>query len=578
MTTSIARFIGLGCLSLALILPSALAETLKKDAMDAIIDHYREASLPDSFDAFTEAVVTQAKIAQDAVTAYHQGKTLAGDDLINIGRLLGLYNRLRNEETIIDWLAKLVALQTYRDPNIPPYNNDAIIAAGQWIETLAKEAGLEYRNVDNRIFEVKLPGSGNNEFGILTHVDVVPVNVDEWVLDGTPIDPFKLTLIDGKMYGRGTIDDKGPIASALFAMKAVKDSGITLQRGIRLMIETTEETGGEGMEYYRKNNSLPQYNIVLDSRYPAVIAEKGAGYLRAYFPLNDNTGDVIISEMVGAPAANTIPASASATLIAKNTEAVLEQLAAAKTAYIDSQRENGGEFTIDLSHTGEQIKVVVNGVSAHGSRPEEGINPVPRLSGFLMSVGDNLNYADNHYRRACQYINDIFGLGFLGKKLGVAYADDFMGPLTVTPTYFKVADGKLEVAANMRIPRGKSAAEVKALVAAKLDDYTKNKTDWGVKFVHKQDDWMARDPKGAWLATLLNIFADTTGLEAKPVSTAGSTTAKLMPNAINFGPSMPGFKYTAHGALEYHLVEHMYNDMRMFTEMMLRIGNLGSME
>ena len=62
---------------------------------------------------------------------------------------------------------------------------------------------------------------------------------------------------------------------------------------------------------------------------------------------------------------------------------------------------------------------------------------------------------------------------------------------------------------------------------------------------------MARDPKGAWLSTLLNIFGDTTGLEAKPVPTAGSTTAKLMPNAINFGPAMPGKKYTAHNANEY---------------------------
>ncbi len=41
---------------------------------------------------------------------------------------------------------------------------------------------------------------------------------------------------------------------------------------------------------------------------------------------------------------------------------------------------------------------------------------------------------------------------------------------------------------------------------------------------------------------------------------------------------MPGFKYTAHGALEHHYVEHMHNDMRMFTEMLLRIGNLDTMQ
>jgi hypothetical protein len=84
---------------------------------------------------------------------------------------------------------------------------------------------------------------------------------------------------------------------------------------------------------------------------------------------------------------------------------------------------------------------------------------------------------------------------------------------------------------------------------------------------------MARDPKGAWLATLLNTFGDTTGLPAQPVP-RGSTTAKLMPNAINFGPAMPGKKYTAHNAKEFKEVADLDADMQMFTEMLVRIGNL----
>ncbi len=89
---------------------------------------------------------------------------------------------------------------------------------------------------------------------------------------------------------------------------------------------------------------------------------------------------------------------------------------------------------------------------------------------------------------------------------------------------------------------------------------------------------MARDPKGAWLATLLNTFGDTTGLPAQPVPTAGSTTAKLMPNAINFGPAMPGKKYTAHNAKEFKEVADLDADMQMFTEMLVRIGNLQQMQ
>ena len=77
---------------------------------------------------------------------------------------------------------------------------------------------------------------------------------------------------------------------------------------------------------------------------------------------------------------------------------------------------------------------------------------------------------------------------------------------------------------------------------------------------------------------MLNIFGDTTGLDARPVPTAGSTTAKLMPNAINFGPAMPGKKYTAHNALEYQELPDLRTDMQMFTEMLVRIGNLQQMQ
>lgn len=80
------------------------------------------------------------------------------------------------------------------------------------------------------------------------------------------------------------------------------------------------------------------------------------------------------------------------------------------------------------------------------------------------------------------------------------------------------------------------------------------------------------------LATLLDIFGDTTGLEANAISTAGSTTAKLMPGASNFGPAMPGKKYTAHNAKKFKEVADLDAHMQMFTGMPVRIGNLKQMQ
>ena len=95
-------------------------------------------------------------------------------------------------------------------------------------------------------------------------------------------------------------------------MEVVKETGIPLRRKIRLLVETTEETGGEGFAYYKARNQLPSHNIVLDSRYPAVIAEKGVGRIDAYFPAAEaQGGEAAIVDLGGALAVNTIPMRAT---------------------------------------------------------------------------------------------------------------------------------------------------------------------------------------------------------------------------------------------------------------------------
>ncbi|GKS86091.1 dipeptidase [Acidovorax sp. SUPP1855] len=556
-----------------------LVGTLKKPDLDRLV--VAETGAPSGdFSAFLERAVRTYPALAPSVKAYGSKATLAGDDLVNISRLLGLYNRLHHHTAVIDTTAKMVAIPTVRADKVPPHEDKAIIAFGTLVEGMAKDFGLQYRNVDNRIFEVKLPGTGTEEFGILTHADVVPVVADEWVLDdGTRLDPFKLTRVGGNLYGRGSIYDKGSIAAVLYAMKAVKDSGLPMARTIRLMVETTEETGGDAMKYYRAKTQLPEYNIVLDSKYPAVVAEKGSGALRASFALAPAAavpaGAVTIAAMAGAASANAVPQTATARLTGGDLAAAAQRLGAAREAFIAKYAGQGGPFAIDIVQDGAALTVKVTGTSAHGSRPEEGVNPLPRLALFLQESGVPL--AANGYASAVRYIADLYGTDYLGRTMGLAYSDDFMGPLTMSPNLVREKDGKVDVLVNVRMPRGSTADVLTKATAARIQA-------WGaqagvaVEVDHSQGEWMARDPKGAWLSTLLNTFGDTTGLEAKPVPTAGSTTAKLMPNAINFGPAMPGKKYTAHNAKEFKEVADLDADMQMFTEMLVRIGNLPQMQ
>ena len=554
---------------------STIAAPLAKPEIDKLVAS-ATATPPASFNAFLDtAVKADPKLAR-SVRAYRTSQPLHGDDLVNIGRLLGIYNRVHNHQAVLDSISEMVALRTVRDDKVPQHENPAIVDFGKLVARMARDFGLQFRNVDNRVFEVTLPGQGSETFGILTHADVVPVVADEWMLDdGTKLDPFKVTRVGDYLYGRGTIDDKGSIAAALYAMKTVRESGVPLARTIRLMIETTEETGGDGMKYYRDKTALPEYNIVLDSKYPAVVAEKGSGALTVRFadqPVDGKTPAIVA--MAGAASANAIPQTATARITGGDLNQVAATLERARDAFI-AQHAAQGKFSIDIARSADAVDVKVTGVSAHGSRPEEGVNPVPRLAMFLQASG--VPFADNQYARATRYLTDLYGTGYLAEQLGVGYRDDFMGPLTVSPTLIRARNGKLEVTANVRMPRGSTPDALRSRIAERIQAWS-SRTGTALEIQHDQGDWMARDPKGAWLATLLNIYGDTTGLEAKPVPTAGSTTAKLMPNAINFGPAMPGKKYTAHNAKEYKEVSDLNLDMQMFTEMLVRVGNLERMQ
>jgi predicted dipeptidase len=572
--------LSIGCAVLALG-GTAIADTLKKPALDQLAARWQAGRTASDFNAFLAQAVAANPANKElaaAVSAYGQRQPLAGDALVDIARLLGLYNRLQNQQAAIASIGAMVAIPTVRNVQVPPHESPAILDFGRLVEKMAKDFGLAWRNVDNRIFEVSLQGRGSEEFGILTHADVVPAVLSEWVLDdGTRLDPFTMTRVGDLLYGRGTIDDKGSIAAVLYAMKAVKDSGLPIERSIRLMIETTEETGGDAMLYYRNKTALPAYNIVLDSKYPAVVAEKGSGALKVFFPAQpaDPAATTIVA-MAGAASANAIAQTATATLKSGDLGAAAATLEAAKAGFLRKYEAQGGKFAIDIARGADSIELKVTGVSAHGSRPEEGVNPVPRLALFLKESG--LALAPNGFRQAVDYLDALYGTGYLGEKLGLGYADDFMGPLTFSPNLLRAgADGRVEVTVNVRMPRGRTPDELKAQVTAKVQawaDAAKVKPE----LQYDQGNWMARDPKGAWLSTLLNIYGDTTGLEAKPVPTAGSTTAKLMPNAINFGPAMPGKKYTAHNAKEYKEVPDLDADMQMFTEMLVRIGNLPQMQ
>jgi predicted dipeptidase len=507
-----------------------------------------------------------------AINAFLGNKTLTAEQQNEIHRLLGLYARVKYGSAATETLRELVEIPTVRVDGVAQHENPQFIKIGEKIKSLAQSFNLNFRNIDNRVYEISLEGSGKELVGIHAHADVVPVTPENWVLeDGTRLDPFKVTLIGDRMYGRGTEDDKNGIVVALYAMKVIKEEKLPLARNFKLLIDTTEETAGDAIPYYFERNPTPEYNLALDGSYPVVIAEKGYGTVMASFPRRqaEGTGAEIIS-MTGGMATNQIPSRSVAILV---TDKPAELAAALQKAGAEYAQHNGGDFKISATVDGKNVNFTVTGVSAHSSEPESGVNPVARMLDFINSLDGKVALKHNPITDAARYASDNWGLDYLGSKLGVGFADEFMGPLTASLTYVAMDDKAFKLAVNLRVPKGKSPETLKSEIAGKLDAWTQ-KSHIKPAFDYSIAEPMYRNPEGEWVKSLLAVATENLGMEHKFGTSAGATSVHELPNGVQFGLAKPDVKYTGHTDSEFKTTEQFLMDLQIVTEMMGRIGQL----
>ncbi|QVX14384.1 dipeptidase [Pseudomonas congelans] len=507
-----------------------------------------------------------------AISAFLDNKQLSEAQQNDIHRLLGLYTRMKYGSAATETLRELVAIPTVRVDGVGQHENPAFIKIADTIKRLAEGFDLKFRNVDNRVYEVSLDGVGDEVVGIHVHADVVPVTPDNWVLpDGTRLDPFKVTLIGDRMYGRGTEDDKNGIVVALYAMKVIKEEKLPLARNFKLLIDTTEETAGDAIPYYFERNPTPAYNLALDGGYPVVIAEKGYGTVMASFARRKAEGEgAEIVSMTGGMATNQIPSKSVATLLTDKPAELAASLQQAGAEYVKS---NGGDFEVDAKVDGKDVKLTVTGVSAHSSAPQSGVNPVARMLDFINSLQGKVALKHNQITDAARYAADNWGLDYLGSKLGVGFSDDFMGPLTASLTYVAMDEKAFKLAVNLRVPKGKSPQVLKSEIAEKLAAWS-TKTAIKPAFDYSIAEPMYRNPEGEWVKALLAVASENLGMEHTFGTSAGATSVHSLPNGVQFGLARPEVKYTGHTDNEFKTTGQFLLDLQIVTEMMGRIGQL----
>lgn len=507
-----------------------------------------------------------------AISAFQGNKTLSAEQQNEIHRLLGLYARVKYGQAATQTLKELVAIPTFRKDGVAQHENPEFLKIADKIKSLAEAFNLNFRNVDNRVYEISLEGNGDEVVGIHAHADVVPVTPENWVLkDGTRLDPFKVTLVGDRMYGRGTEDDKNGIVVALYAMKIIKEEKLPLARNFKLLVDTTEETTGDAIPYYFERNPTPNYNLALDGGYPVVIAEKGYGTVMANFTRRAAQGKgAEMTALTGGLATNQIPSTSVATFASDKPAELAASLLKAGNDYA---KRNGGNFEVASQVVGKDVQLTFTGVSAHSSEPESGVNPVARMLDFINSLDGKVALKRNHITDAARYAADNWGLDYLGSKLGIGFSDAFMGPLTASLTYVGMDEKTFKLAVNLRVPVGKSTEVLKTEIADKLAAWSK-KSHVAVAFDYSIDEPMYRNPEGEWVKALLAVASENLGMEHKYGTSAGATSVHDLPNGVQFGLAMPDVKYTGHNDNEFKTVEQFLLDLQIVTEMMGRIGQL----
>ena len=456
---------------------------------------------------------------------------------------------------IVDSLATMVSFNTVADKDVPFERNPQHLGFKQYLKEHAARLGLDY--ADHGYVVVIGLGKSAQRVGIITHGDIQPVDPSKWKKS-----PFELdrTSEPGRLVGRGTEDDKGPVATAMYAMKAIKDQKLALSKRLELYVYMAEESDWAPLSEFLKTHVPPQMNITIDAEYPVVTAEKGWGAVSVTMPVKPGpAGEPFVSAFGGGFFGSQIPEDASAAI--EHATPALEALIKARAA-----GQKGMRYS--YAWQGAQLRIKALGVSAHSSMPEDGVNAISMLADALKVQA----WPDSTAGALVNFLNDLVGTGIHGEQFGaIAYRDDFMGPMTFAPTVIKQAGEAITLSINLRRPRGKSAAQLEGEVRAALAAWQARHVALADIKVQLSEPWVQDD--APQVPTLLSVFSYYTGIkDAQPIAVGGGTNSRLFPHAVSFGPSMPGMVYSGHSEHEFITTKQLLLNLQMYTAAMVELA------
>ncbi|MBR3750917.1 MAG: dipeptidase PepV [Clostridia bacterium] len=401
--------------------------------------------------------------------------------------------------------------------------------------SLCQRLGLKAVNVDGYAGYAEIEGVSGQEIGVLTHLDVVPAkDLENWELP-----PFDAKCRDGVIYARGICDDKGPAIASIYALAALKQSGIVPKRNIRLIFGCNEESGWGCIDYYSAKIGLPEVGFSPDADYPIINTEKGIyhGELKASAKCEDWSITVR-----GGDRPNVVVPQATAVI-----KGNIDRLSRTLLEY--DAHQNGISFTAE----GDTLSITAEGRAAHASTPHLGKNAFFALFDLLDKL-DLGGEAGKHIR----HINNALCFKSDGSGIGLAIKDDISGALTVNLGILDLKDGELTFTLDIRYPITASDSDIRTALKAAFPGFELR--DGHVQQPH-------HTPEDHFLVKALKrVYERNTGKEATCIAIGGGTYARALKTGVAFGVTRPGAPELAHNANERMSITDLIEDTHMFAD------------
>ena len=502
---------------------------------------------PQAFGAFLLAVSRSHAAGVEEETqpagALKQGQPVKPEDARAASCVLRRYTLARYGERMVKDLQEMVGFQTFAVEGKENWDLPEFGRQRDWLRKRATELGFQFKSYDGRVEELTLPGP-QPILALLTHGDVQGVEGQQW---SSP--PFEAKIVNGRIIGRGTEDDKGPIVAALYAMAALRDSGWALDSTLKLLVANGEESSWEEIPYYLARAPRPERTIGLDAAYPVTHAQKGYGILtfRAQPVARPRTGAWKVVRMSGGSGMSIIPERGEALVERAGTSAERSGAEAELTRLATAWAQGHPPARLLVSRDGERLKITAEGHGGHSSEPHSGHNALGDLTAFLSTLDLTLD----PWGALANFTGAAVGTETNAAALGLAHHDAVMGDLTSNLSFLREDKGAPVAEINIRYPRGIDKATMEKRLADRSTAFNR-KTGATIEIgVNLTSEPHLSPAEGPLVSGLLEVWKDVTGTPGKPLAIGGGTQARFFKGGVDFGPATDMEHYRGHGTDEY---------------------------